>query len=33
MKRAKPVVGVPADRRIINGHPFHKVGEKYVFPQ
>jgi putative glutamine amidotransferase len=30
MKRVKPVVGVPADRRILHGHPFHKVGEKYV---
>ncbi len=30
MKRVKPVVGVPADRRMLGGHPFHKVGEKYV---
>ncbi|MGH8223299.1 MAG: gamma-glutamyl-gamma-aminobutyrate hydrolase family protein [Woeseiaceae bacterium] len=25
-----PVVGVPADRRIIDPHPFHMVGEKYI---
>ena len=25
-----PVVGVPADRRIIDPHPFHMAGEKYV---
>jgi putative glutamine amidotransferase len=24
------VIGVPADRRIHGGHPFHQVGEKYV---
>lgn len=27
---AKPVIGVPADRRIIDPHPFHVVGEKYL---
>ncbi len=27
---AKPVVGVPADRRILDPHPFHVVGEKYL---
>ncbi len=27
---ARPVIGVPADRRIHGGHPFHQVGEKYV---
>ena len=27
---AKPVIGVPADRRILEPHPFHVVGEKYV---
>ncbi|MEX2122286.1 MAG: gamma-glutamyl-gamma-aminobutyrate hydrolase family protein [Woeseia sp.] len=27
---AKPVVGVPADRRVLNPHPFHMVGEKYL---
>ena len=26
----KPLVGVPADRRIIEPHPFHMVGEKYL---
>jgi putative glutamine amidotransferase len=26
----RPVVGIPADRRIHGGHPFHQVGEKYV---
>lgn len=27
---AKPVIGVPADRRILDPHPFHMVGEKYL---
>ncbi len=27
---SKPVIGVPADRRILDPHPFHVVGEKYV---
>ena len=27
---AKPVVGIPADRRQIDPHPFHVVGEKYA---
>ncbi len=27
---ARPVIGVPADRRILAPHPFHMVGEKYV---
>ncbi len=26
----KPVVGVPADRRMVDPHPFHMVGEKYL---
>lgn len=26
----KPLIGVPADRRILHPHPFHAVGEKYV---
>ena len=30
MKRSKPLIGVPADRRIYYGHAFHKIGEKYV---
>jgi putative glutamine amidotransferase len=27
---AKPVIGIPADRRIVDPHPFHMVGEKYI---
>jgi putative glutamine amidotransferase len=27
---SKPVIGVPADRRILAPHPFHVVGEKYL---
>ena len=26
----KPVIGVPADRRMLDPHPFHVVGEKYL---
>ena len=26
----KPLIGVPADRRVLEPHPFHMVGEKYV---
>ena len=26
----RPVIGVPADRKIIEPHPFHAVGEKYL---
>lgn len=26
----KPVIGVPADRRVLEPHPFHMVGEKYL---
>lgn len=26
----KPLIGVPADRRIVEPHPFHMAGEKYV---
>lgn len=26
----KPIVGIPADRRVYTGHPFHMVGEKYL---
>lgn len=26
----RPVIGVPADRRIVGAHPFHMVGEKYL---
>jgi len=28
--RRKPLIGIPADRRILGPHPFHCVGEKYV---
>jgi len=27
---AKPVIGIPADRRFLDPHPFHMVGEKYA---
>ena len=27
---AKPVIGIPADRRELDPHPFHMVGEKYA---
>lgn len=27
---AKPVIGIPSDRRIVEPHPFHMVGEKYI---
>ena len=27
---AKPLIGIPSDRRIIEPHPFHIVGEKYI---
>jgi putative glutamine amidotransferase len=26
----RPLIGVPADRRILEPHPFHMVGEKYL---
>jgi putative glutamine amidotransferase len=26
----KPLIGIPADRRILGPHPFHCVGEKYI---
>ncbi|NNC77159.1 MAG: gamma-glutamyl-gamma-aminobutyrate hydrolase family protein [Woeseiaceae bacterium] len=28
--RVKPAIGVPADRRVLEPHPFHMVGEKYL---
>jgi putative glutamine amidotransferase len=28
--KTRPVIGVPADRRVHGGHPFHQVGEKYI---
>ncbi len=27
---SQPVIGVPADRRVLHPHPFHVVGEKYL---
>lgn len=30
MTRAKPIVGIPCDHRMIGAHPFHAVGEKYI---
>ena len=27
---SKPVIGVPADRRVLDPHPFHMAGEKYL---
>jgi putative glutamine amidotransferase len=30
MASARPLVGIPADRRMIGAHPFHAVGEKYA---
>jgi putative glutamine amidotransferase len=30
MRTAKPIIGIPADRRMIGHHWFHAVGEKYI---
>jgi putative glutamine amidotransferase len=30
MSLRRPVIGLPADRRMIGPHPFHAVGEKYI---
>src|SRR5687768_4998727 len=30
MPRKRPVIGLPADRRVIGHHPSHAVGDKYV---
>jgi putative glutamine amidotransferase len=30
MASARPVIGIPADRRMVGPHPFHMVGEKYA---
>ena len=27
---SKPLIGIPADRRMLDPHPFHMVGEKYI---
>jgi putative glutamine amidotransferase len=28
--KTKPLIGMPADRRILDPHPYHMVGEKYA---
>lgn len=30
MPQHRPIIGIPADRRMIGPHPFHAVGEKYI---
>ena len=30
MSSKRPVIGLPADRRMLGHHPFHAVGDKYV---
>jgi putative glutamine amidotransferase len=30
MSALRPVIGIPADRRMLGPHPFHAVGEKYI---
>jgi putative glutamine amidotransferase len=30
MQSKRPVIGIPADQRMIGAHPFHAVGDKYV---
>jgi putative glutamine amidotransferase len=30
MQHRRPLIGLPADRRMIGQHPFHAVGEKYI---
>ena len=30
MVKRRPVIGIPADRRMLGEHPFHAVGEKYI---
>ena len=27
---ARPLIGIPADRRMLGLHPFHVVGDKYA---
>lgn len=27
---SKPLIGIPSDRRVLDPHPFHMVGEKYI---
>ena len=30
MASVRPLIGIPADRRMVGAHPFHMVGEKYA---
>ncbi len=30
MTTQHPIIGIPADRRMLGPHPFHAVGEKYI---
>ncbi|HTY48730.1 MAG TPA: gamma-glutamyl-gamma-aminobutyrate hydrolase family protein [Steroidobacteraceae bacterium] len=30
MQPRRPLIGIPADRRMVGPHPFHMVGEKYL---
>jgi len=30
MASVRPLIGIPADRRLVGAHPFHMVGEKYA---
>ncbi len=30
LARSKPLIGIPADRRVLGPHPYHCVGEKYI---
>ncbi|MBV6422709.1 MAG: Gamma-glutamyl-gamma-aminobutyrate hydrolase PuuD [Steroidobacteraceae bacterium] len=30
MAMRRPLIGIPADRRVLGEHPFHVVGEKYI---
>jgi putative glutamine amidotransferase len=32
MSARRPVIGIPADRRLLAPHPFHMAGEKYLTP-
>jgi putative glutamine amidotransferase len=32
MRIRRPVIGIPADRRMLGAHAFHAVGEKYILP-
>jgi putative glutamine amidotransferase len=32
MSARRPVIGIPADRRMLGLHQFHAVGEKYITP-